>query len=95
MIKLDQKEDKKENKKIKTILSEEALNFFENNKFPIDILYSYYECAIMEIETKFQVLNKQYSMYYDRNPIETISSRLKSKTSLIRKMNKLEIPFDV
>ena len=35
MIKLDQKEDKKENKKIKTILSEEALNFFENNKFII------------------------------------------------------------
>ena len=34
-------------------------------------------------------------MYYDRNPIESISSRLKSKTSLIRKMNKLDIPLNV
>ena len=64
----------------KNVLSDEALDFFDNNKFPLDIMYSYYECTIMEIETKFQVLNKQYSMYYDRNPIESISSRLKSKT---------------
>lgn len=91
----ESKNDKKENPLLKNILSNEALDFFENNKFPIDILYSYCECAIMEIETKFQVLNKQYSMYYDRNPIETISSRLKSKTSLIRKMNKMQIPFKV
>lgn len=94
MIKKFQKEEIKDNV-MKNLLSNEALDFFENNKFPIDILYSYYECAIMEIETKFQVLNKQYSMYYDRNPIETISSRLKSKTSLIRKMNKLNLPFKV
>ena len=79
----------------KNVLSDEALDFFDNNKFPLDIMYSYYECTIMEIETKFQVLNKQYSMYYDRNPIESISSRLKSKTSLIRKMNKLDIPLNV
>lgn len=94
MIKKIQKEEIKENV-MKSLLSNEALDFFENNKFPIDILYSYYECAIMEIETKFQVLNKQYSMYYDRNPIETISSRLKTKTSLIKKMNKLNLPFKV
>ena len=94
MIKKFQKEEIKDNV-MKNLLSNEALDFFENNKFPIDILYSYYVCAIMEIETKFQVLNKQYSMYYDRNPIETISSRLKSKTSLIRKMNKLNLPFKV
>ena len=94
MIKKFQKEEIKDNV-MKNLLSNEALDFFENNKFPIDILYSYYECATMEIETKFQVLNKQYSMYYDRNPIETISSRLKSKTSLIRKMNKLNLPFKV
>ena len=94
MIKKFQKEEIKDNV-MKNLLSNEALDFFENNKFPIDILYSYYECAIMEIETKFQVLNKQYSMYYDRNPIETITSRLKSKTSLIRKMNKLNLPFKV
>ena len=47
---------------------------------------SYYQCAIMEVETKFKVLNEQYSLEYDRNPIEDIKSRVKSTESLIRKM---------
>ena len=77
------------------ILNSNVIDVIQDNKRPFDELMSKYRCAIMEIETKFQVLNKQYSMYYDRNPIESISSRLKSKTSLIRKMNKLDIPLNV
>jgi putative GTP pyrophosphokinase len=41
-------------------------------------LMAYYRCAIMEVETKFRVLNEQYSLEYDRNPIEDIKSRTKS-----------------
>ena len=26
----------------KNVLSDEALDFFDNNKFPLDIMYSYY-----------------------------------------------------
>ena len=48
-------------------------------------LMAYYECAIMEVETKFNVLNKEFSLRYDRNPIETIKSRLKSP-EVIQKM---------
>ena len=40
----------------------------------------------MEIETKFKVLNEQYSLQYDRNPIETIKTRLKSMESISRKL---------
>ena len=36
----------------------------------MDELMSYYQCAIMEVETKFKVLNQEYSLEYDRNPIE-------------------------
>ena len=46
-------------------------------------LMAYYECAIMEVETKFNVLNKEFSLRYDRNPIETIKSRLKSPESIM------------
>ena len=56
-------------------------------------LMAYYECAIMEVETKFKVLNEQYSLEYDRNPIEDIKSRVKSMESLIKKIRKKDIPL--
>ena len=37
---------------------------------PYRELMSYYRCAIMEVETKFNVLNEELSLQYDRNPIE-------------------------
>ena len=32
-------------------------------------LMVYYKCALMEIETKFRVLNEEFSLEHDRNPI--------------------------
>ncbi len=57
------------------------------------LLMAYYECAIMEVETKFNVLNKEFSLKYDRNPIETIKSRLKSPESILEKLHRKKIPF--
>ena len=54
------------------LLSDEFLDLIEKNKRPMDELMSYYQCAIMEVETKFKVLNQEYSLEYDRNPIEGI-----------------------
>ena len=45
-----------------------------------------YRCAIMEVETKLKVLNAEFSMQYDRNPFESIKSRLKSPVSIIEKL---------
>ena len=39
-------------------------------------MMAYYQCAIMEVETKFKVLSEQYSLEYDRNPIESIKTRV-------------------
>lgn len=60
------------------ILNSNVIDVIQDNKRPFDELMSKYRCAIMEIETKFKVLNEQYSLQYDRNPIETIKTRLKS-----------------
>lgn len=49
-------------------------------------LMAYYRCAIMEVETKMRVLNETLSLRYDRNPIETIKSRLKEPRSIVEKM---------
>ena len=51
-------------------------------------LMAYYRCAIMEIETKFNVLNEEFSLRYDRNPINGIQTRLKSPESIREKMER-------
>ena len=58
------------------LMSDEFIDFIQKNKKPMDKLLSYYACAIMEVETKFRVLDHQYSLEYDRNPIEDIKSRV-------------------
>ena len=47
---------------------------------------TYYRCAMMEIETKFNVLNEEYSLAHDRNPISSIKTRLKSFPSISEKL---------
>lgn len=56
-------------------------------------LMAYYRCAIMEIETKFNVLNEEFSLRYDRNPINGIQTRLKSPESIREKMKRKGLPL--
>ena len=51
-------------------------------------LMNKYRCAIMEVETKLNVLNAEFSLQYDRNPFESIKSRLKSPVSIIEKLSR-------
>ena len=55
-------------------------------------LMAYYKCALMEIETKFNVLNEEYSLQYDRNPISSIKTRLKSPISIKEKLERNDFP---
>lgn len=61
---------------------------WEDEVLPFKKLYSYYECAIMEVETKFEVLSTEMSLYDDKNPIENIKSRLKRIDSIVRKLDR-------
>mgnify|MGYP002797080227 FL=1 len=45
-----------------------------------------YSCALREIKTKFDVLNTEFNIKYKRNPISSISTRLKSTESTVRKL---------
>lgn len=52
-------------------------------------LMACYKCAMYEVETKFRVLNENFSVQNERNPIESIKTRLKSPESIAKKLNKM------
>ncbi len=70
-------------------------DFVEESTLPYRQMMSYYNCALMEVETKFKVLNEQYSIYYDRNPIESIHTRIKSQSSIVKKLQNKELPLSI
>ena len=75
------------------LMSDEFLDFVQENTKPLDTMMAYYKCAIMEVETKFKVLNEQFSLEYDRNPIESIKTRVKSLDGIVRKVRRKNIPL--
>ena len=79
--------------KLKNTLSESDVVEMTRSLNDVRELMTYYQCAIMEVETKFKVLDEQFSLRYDANPIETIKTRLKSPESIMRKMKKKGLPF--
>ena len=76
-----------------------ALKVTCNNGWQMIAVYKellfYYKCAMMEIETKFNVLNEEFSLRFDRNPINSIKTRLKNTMSIYMKTVKLGVPFTV
>lgn len=77
------------------ILSDEFIDMTKETTMPIEKFMAYYRCVIMEIETKFRVLNEQLSLEYDRNPIESIKTRLKSWDGIVKKIRNKNLTFDL
>ncbi|MBQ3103757.1 MAG: GTP pyrophosphokinase family protein [Oscillospiraceae bacterium] len=74
-----------------TAQAEKMINFLSEYKE----LRTIYLCALKEMQTKFDVLNTEFSVLYSRNPISAIHTRLKSNSSIIEKMNRKKIPFSL
>ena len=71
-----------------------ALKLMREASFPYRKLMAYYTCAMMEVETKLNVLNEEFSLQYDRNPINSIKTRLKSFDSIVEKLQRKGLPMD-
>ena len=80
---------------LRDLMDSELSRKIQQNMYPYQELMSRYKCAIMEIETKFNVLNEQFSIQHNRNPIESIKSRLKSLNSILEKLKRKQLPFSV
>ena len=79
----------------KELLSDSFFEFMKQNTLPFQTLITYSRCAIMEVETKFRVLDTQFSLQYDYNPIESIKTRVKSPESIMKKVRSKNIPFSL
>ena len=66
-----------------------------NELEPYVELFMHYECAMLEIETKLNVFDKEFSLHGESNPIESVSTRLKTPLSLMNKLKRLNLPFDI
>lgn len=85
---LDRKQDF--SKKAKLLFDQALPEFHEYNK-----LMAYYRCAIMEVEAKFNVLNEEFSLQFDRNPINGMKTRLKKFSSIAEKLERKGLPLTV
>ena len=73
----------------------ELSDWVRTNASPYQELMAFYRCAMMEVETKFNVLNEELSLRYDRNPIEAVKTRLKTPESVIEKLARKGCPLSV
>ena len=77
---------------ISEFLDGDLMQSFRENMAPVRSLMDCYRCAMMEVETKFKVLNEQFSLEHDRNRIESIKTRLKSMDSILEKLHRRGLP---
>jgi len=76
-------------------LEEKFFGKFKKKIEPAQKFISYYRCALMEIEAKFKVLNEDFTFLHERNPIDSIKTRLKNLDSIRRKLRKLQLPLNI
>ena len=92
---MEQKSKAKKAVKLMKRIDSETIEWIQEKMKEFDLLMSYYRCAMMEIETKFKVLNEEFSLEHDRNPISSIKTRIKSFDSITEKLERKDLAFDV
>ena len=88
-------QDKKEVTFAPGLITEGVISELKNQYKDYTRLMSYYSAAMLEMETKFKVLSIEFNGKFDRNPIETIKTRLKSPESVREKMQRIGVPMTV
>ena len=85
---MSKKNEERYNDTIFSSIDEGTIEWLKEKTAPFVRLMAYYRCAMMEIETKVKVLNEEYSLEHDRNPINSVRTRLKSPTSIKHKLER-------
>ena len=83
-----------ENKNPLDILESIPNDVFDKTRPYVELIMRY-NCAMLEVKTKLDVLNNQLSLVNDRNPFESINCRIKSPKSIIEKLKRKNFPLTV
>lgn len=81
-----------EKKMIEDLSKEERIQVFISE---LKTFYLKYTAAMNETATKMEILNEDFKTRYNHSPIEHIETRIKEPESLIKKMLRNNIPFDL
>lgn len=73
------------------MLREMKADYYE----PFRKLMMQYECAMLEVQTKLEVLNKELSLLNSRNPFESIKCRIKSPESIVGKLRRNNLDLTI
>jgi putative GTP pyrophosphokinase len=76
-------------------LEDNLFGRFNKRIEPIQKLMSYYKCALLEVETKFKVLDEEFSFLHERNPIDSIKTRIKLFDSIRKKLRQNQLPLTI
>ena len=81
-----------EKKMIETLSKEERIQVFISE---LKTFYLKYTAAMNETATKMEILNEDFKTRYNHSPIEHIETRIKEPESLIKKMLRNNVSFDL
>ncbi len=80
----------------RSLQHEEALNeAIHKDMHYWKLLQAYYRGAMLEVKTKFDVLNEEFNVDHDRNPIESIKTRIKEPRSIAAKLARMGLPLSI
>ena len=78
-----------------TLLDKErAMQLLEKAE-PFAELMMRFNCALLEVKTKFEVLDREFSVRFKRNPVESIKTRIKEPLSILDKLNRKGLPISI
>lgn len=73
------------------MIKEEMVDIFDD----FVALQQVYSAGIKEIRTKLEILDEEFQVRFDHNPIHHMEYRLKSPKSILGKLNKKGLPLEV
>ena len=75
-------------------IPEDPDHFFDQSRGFLEMMMRY-QGAIREVSTKFEILNMEMSVRNNRNPIETIKTRIKTPKSIVNKLKRRNLEISL
>jgi putative GTP pyrophosphokinase len=89
----NRQEDEAVVQRMLSVVDNQTAQWAEKKTRELFHLLTHYKCAMMEIESRFHLLNEEYALEHGRSPVSSIKTRLKSVQSIKEKMERKGFPM--